>query len=102
MTRTPLAAVLASAAWMVAAAAASAEPIPLKIDANHTQVEFTIRHFFTRVHGRFNEFAGTILYDDKNLPSSSVDFTIQTRSIFTNQDRRDADLRSQRFFWADS
>ncbi|HEY3215343.1 MAG TPA: YceI family protein [Candidatus Eisenbacteria bacterium] len=102
MTRTPLAVIVAGAAWAVAAATALAEPAPLKIDPNHSQVEFTIRHFFSRVQGRFNEFAGTILYDDKNLASSSVNVTIQTRSIFTNQDRRDNDLRSPRFFWADS
>ncbi len=101
MKRMRLAPVVAGAA-LAFAAAAWAEPAPFRIDPNHTQVEFTIRHFFSRVHGRFNEFAGTILYDEKNLAASSVEVTIQTRSIFTNQDRRDNDLRSPRFFWADS
>ena len=102
MKRTPLALAVAATALSIAAVSVSAEPEPFKVDPNHSLAEFTIRHFFTRVRGRFNDFAGTILYDEKNLAASSVDVTIQTKSIFTNQDRRDNDLRSPRFFWADS
>lgn len=84
------------------ASLASAEPTTFKIDPNHSQVEFSIRHFFSRVTGRFNKFSGTVVYDDKNVAGSSVEVTIETASIFTNNDRRDRDLRSAHFFLADS
>ena len=52
--------------------------------------------------GRFNKFSGSIVYDDKNVTGSSVEISIQTASIFTNNERRDGDLRSANFFLADS
>ena len=91
-------AVLAVLAGTVLVAAASAEPLNYKFDTNHSVVGFKIRHFFSKVAGRFNEFGGTVVFDDKNLATSSVDVTIQAASIFTNNERRDNDLRSANFF----
>jgi polyisoprenoid-binding protein YceI len=79
-----------------------ADPVPFRIDPNHSQVSFTIRHFFSRVPGRFNEFSGTLLLDEKDLAKSSVDATIKASSIFTNNEERDKDLRSPHFFSVDS
>jgi polyisoprenoid-binding protein YceI len=92
------------AALMLVASAtvAVAEPRPFRIDPNHTLVGFSIRHFFTRVSGRFTEFSGTIQLDEKNLATSSVEVAIKTASINTQNDRRDGDLRSEHFFLADS
>lgn len=84
------------------ATTAAAEPQPFRIDPSHSDASFTIRHFFSKVPGRFRELEGTILFDAQNLAASSVDVTIKTASIFTNNDRRDADLRSANFFHADS
>jgi len=93
---------LLASLFILGAAVAQAEPTTLVIDQGHSQVDFSIRHFFSRVHGRFNEFEGTIVYDDKDASKSSVDVTIKAASINTNQDRRDADLRSSNFFAVDS
>jgi len=82
--------------------AAYAEPVTYKIDPGHSQVGFSIRHFFSKVPGRFNEFEGAILHDDKNPANSSVEVTIKTGSIYTNNDRRDGHLKSADFFAADS
>ncbi len=90
------------AALVVSAPAVFAEPVTFKIDRNHSVVGFSIRHFFSKVSGRFNDFEGAIQYDEKNPASSSVDVTIKTASIFTNNERRDTDLRSANFFLADS
>ena len=95
-------AALASA--MAAAAISStalAAPEKYVIDPNHSLVGFSIRHFFTKVTGRFKDVSGTIVYDAKDPASSAVDVTIQTASITTENDRRDADLRSPNFFDAD-
>lgn len=87
---------------VASAAAATAEPRPFRIDPNHSLVGFNIRHFFSRTPGRFKEFSGTIQLDEKNLAASSVEVTIQTASIDTENDRRNADLRSANFFHADT
>jgi polyisoprenoid-binding protein YceI len=93
---------LGAVALLVLAAPLSAAPVPFTIDAVHSQVGFTIRHFFTRVPGRFNEVSGTIQLDEKNIANSSVEATIQSASIFTSNERRDKHLRSADFFAADS
>ena len=87
---------------VAAASAALAEPVPFRIDRGHSLVGFNIRHFFSRVSGRFKEFSGTVMLDEKNLAASSVEVTIQTASINTENERRDGDLRSANFFHADS
>jgi polyisoprenoid-binding protein YceI len=93
---------LCAAGAIALATPVQAAPAPFRIDPAHSQVSFTIRHFFSRVPGRFNEFAGTLQLDEKNLAASSVEATIQAASIFTNNDRRDKDLRSSNFFAVDS
>ena len=81
---------------------AYAAPQTYDIDPVHSQVGFTVRHLFSKVPGHFKQFSGTILADEKNPSASSVDVTIQTASIFTDNDQRDAHLRSPDFFAADS
>ena len=93
---------LAPLALVFAATAAAAEPAPFRIDRGHSLVGFNIRHFFSRVSGRFKEFNGTVVFDEKDLAASSVEVTIQTASINTENERRDGDLRGANFFLADS
>jgi polyisoprenoid-binding protein YceI len=87
---------------MLCATMAAAAPQEFRIDPGHSLVGFNIRHFFTRVSGRFKDFSGTIQFDDKNLAASSVEVTIQTASINTENEHRDGDLRGAGFFNADS
>ena len=93
---------IAALAVVLTAVRALADPALYKIDPNHSVVGFSIRHLFSKVPGRFNEFEGTAMFDDKNLAASSVEATIKTASIFTNQEKRDNHLRSADFFAADS
>ena len=67
-------------------------------DKAHTLVGFRIRHFVSRVEGRFNKFDGTIWMDRQNPSASKVELTIQTDSIDTANENRDKDLRSENFF----
>jgi len=101
MMRSIRASLFAALALVSAAAVAFASPVPYKIDPVHSEVGFKVRHFFTKVPGRFNDFEGTILLDDKDLTASTVDVTIQTASIYTNNERRDKHLRSEDFFFAE-
>src|ERR1051326_8527781 len=57
--------------------------------------------FVSTVNGRFNTFEGKVLYDDKDVTKSSVNVTIKTASVNTDNTSRDNDLRSAGFFDAD-
>ena len=68
------------------------------VDKVHSEVSFQIRHFVSKVRGRFGAFSGTVRMDAAKPEASSVEFTIQTASIDTNEPKRDADLKSPNFF----
>jgi polyisoprenoid-binding protein YceI len=87
----------------LAAQAPEAPPLPTwNIDVAHSEVTFRIRHFMSRVSGTFTDWSGAILGDPTNWASGTVSVTINAASIDTRNDRRDADLRSGRFFAVDS
>lgn len=69
------------------------------IDKPHSDIAFTVIHMgLTRVHGKFDDFDGTVKVDAKKPESSSVAFTIKTDSINTSNDKRDAHLKTPDFF----
>jgi polyisoprenoid-binding protein YceI len=80
------------------ASLAVAEVTQWKFDPTHSEATFGIRHWFTTVNGRFNTMSGSIAFDDKDWSKSSVEATIETGSIFTNNERRDGHLKSPDFF----
>ena len=86
-------------AAIASAHAAAADPTTFQIDRAHSDVGFDVRHFFNKVHGKFTDYEGTIVYDPKNLTASTVTVTIRDSSINTNNERRDNHLRTQDFFW---
>ena len=75
-----------------------------QIDKSHSEFTFAIRHLVSRVRGTFRQWESTIRVPDPAQweKGSSIDVTIQTASIFTDNDRRDAHLRTSDFFLADS
>ena len=68
------------------------------IDKHHSNMGFLIRHLFTKVPGRFTDFSGQISFDEANPEQSTVEVTIKTASVNTDNDERDKDLRSPNFF----
>jgi polyisoprenoid-binding protein YceI len=97
MRRSPrFAAILAVLA--AASLPALAEVETFTLDKAHTLVGFRIRHFVSKVEGRFNKFDGTIWLDRQNPSASKVELTIQADSIDTANENRDKDLRSENFF----
>src|SRR5574341_280437 len=74
-----------------------------KIDPAHSQVQFTVRHMMiSNVRGRFENFTGTVEFDEQNPARSLVDVQIEAASINTREPSRDAHLRSPDFLNADS
>lgn len=86
--------ILAIAAASGLASAASAAVETYTIDPVHSAVGFSIRHFVSRVPGRFTQFSGTITVDRDNLENSSVEASIDAGSLSTFNDHRDADVKS--------
>jgi polyisoprenoid-binding protein YceI len=68
------------------------------IDPTHSEVSFTVRHMMvSKVRGRFDKFEGTIV-TGQNLEASTVTASVDLDSINTNQEQRDAHIRSADFF----
>lgn len=73
-----------------------------KIDPSHSELEFEVTHMvISEVKGNFNEFDGTMKWDQENPKNSSVEVVIQTKSIDTDDKKRDDHLRSPDFFNAE-
>ncbi|HKK94689.1 MAG TPA: YceI family protein [Longimicrobiales bacterium] len=92
-----IATVIVAAAALVAATPATT-PEPWNVDAAHTEVTFEVRHFFTPVSGRFDDFDIELVYDAEDVSNSSVRAVIPVASIDTNNERRDEHLESPDFF----
>jgi polyisoprenoid-binding protein YceI len=75
-----------------------AETETFAVDKAHSLVGFRIRHFVSKVEGRFKDFDGTIWIDRQNPAASKVELTMQSASIDTSNEGRDKDLRSENFF----
>src|SRR4051812_42956035 len=68
------------------------------IDPSHSSVSFVVRHMMvSKVRGHFGTFTGTITIGENRL-DSSVEATVDTTSINTNDEKRDAHLRGADFF----
>lgn len=68
------------------------------LDPDHTQVELAVKHMmFTTVRGRFDIESGTIVVDEDDPSSSSVEVVIDAASIDTGVEDRDTHLRSEDF-----
>jgi polyisoprenoid-binding protein YceI len=61
-------------------------------------VGFRVKHLFSNVTGRFNDFSGTIVGDPAKPEEAKVNVVIQVASIDTKDAKRDLHLRSDEFF----
>ncbi len=70
-----------------------------KIDGAHSTAGFAVRHMMvSNVKGSFGKVEGTIVYDGTNVGAVQAEATIDTTTITTNNEKRDAHLRSPDFF----
>jgi polyisoprenoid-binding protein YceI len=73
-----------------------------QLDPYHTQVEFSAKHLgMMTVRGHFDEVSATADIDPDRPEAASVEVTISTASIRTNNGIRDNDLRSSNFLEVD-
>jgi len=69
-----------------------------QLDPYHTQVEFSAKHLgMMNVRGQFEDVSTVADIDPAHPEAASVEVTIQTVSVKTNNPARDNDLRSGNF-----
>jgi len=69
-----------------------------KIDPAHSNAQFVVRHMMiTNVRGGFSGVQGTVVYDPDDLNSSSVDVTIDKKTLSTGDATRDTHVKSAEF-----
>jgi polyisoprenoid-binding protein YceI len=69
------------------------------IDKSHSHIGFKVRHLvISKVRGTFNQFKGTVSFDDSNIETLKTELEIDVASIDTGDAKRDKHLRSADFF----
>lgn len=64
----------------------------------HASINFSISHLgYSVLTGRFDSFSGEFTYDPEKLEASTVNVSIDTNSVNSNQAERDKHLRSKDF-----
>ncbi|MDR2204802.1 MAG: YceI family protein [Flavobacteriaceae bacterium] len=72
------------------------------VDRSHSGIKFTVSHMMiSEVDGLFKDFSGTFTSDKDDFSDLKTSFTIQTKSISTDNEKRDAHLNSPDFFDAE-
>ena len=93
---------LAALLALLLPALASAKALEFAVDPTHSLVGFKARHLLSRVPGDFQDFTGKVQLDPENVAGTlKLDATIQTASIDTRNDKRNAHLKSADFFDAE-
>lgn len=70
-----------------------------KSDPSHAGVQFAVSHLMvSTVRGTFDAFDVTVVLDEDGVARSTVEATIETASVNTRNEKRDAHLRGPDFF----
>ena len=77
-------------------------PAAWSADAAHTEINFSITHFFTPVTGSFGDYDISLAYNAEEPEKSTVEARIEVASVNTGNERRDAHLRSEDWFDAEN
>lgn len=88
--------IFALLALLVAASAPAATTYTT--DASRSTLGFTTMQSGADVDGRFATFRATIVFSDADLAASRFDVEVDTKSVDTGDDDRDAALRSEDLF----
>jgi polyisoprenoid-binding protein YceI len=85
-------------AVLALAASVRAEVEIYKIDPVHSSAGFSIRHMFSKFSSSFTKVNGTITVDRDNMEKNSVEATIDVTALNTDNEKRNDDLKSEKFF----
>jgi polyisoprenoid-binding protein YceI len=72
------------------------------VDKGHSNVKFSVTHMVvSEMEGSFRTFDGSVVHSKADLSDAKIEFTVDINSVFTDNDRRDAHLKSNDFFNAE-
>ena len=73
-----------------------------KIDASHSEITFKVKHLvISTVSGSFSKFDATMESSKDDFSDASISFEADINTITTNNEQRDAHLKSADFFHAE-
>ena len=73
------------------------------IDPTHSEIQFKVKHLvISTVTGNFNSFDGSLQTENDSFEGAKVSFKADINSIDTNNEQRDAHLKSDDFFNAEA
>jgi len=74
-----------------------------QIDSTHSEVQFKVKHMMiSTVTGYFSNFNATVETEGEDFTTAKAEFTADLSSISTNNEQRDAHLKSADFFDAEN
>lgn len=69
------------------------------IDKNHAKLGFQVTHLLiSDVEGSFNSFDATLNSSKDDFSDAVIELTADVNTVFTNNEYRDKDLKSENFF----
>ncbi len=69
------------------------------IDTAHSEIHFKVKHMMvSTVTGAFTSFEGSVESEDEDFEGADIRFSADVDSISTNNEQRDAHLKSDDFF----
>ena len=71
---------------------------PDQVAPDQSSVTFSMSHLGGTVTGTFTGMEGSVVFDENNLGGSSMDVSLDAKSIDTKNRARDSDLRGKKFF----
>lgn len=93
------ASLLTTAAFLLCAAVAQAQPVDWNLDPAHSHIGFTAKHLvFAKVRGEFQKFSAKAQADAKTAKLTALSAEAETKSVSTDNQKRDDHLRSDDFF----
>ena len=96
--RSRLCGALAAAALFGMQLSAQAAPARYQLDPDHISMGFLVEHLgYAKVLGMFRAVRGSYSFDEEAATLSDVRIEVDTRSVFTNQAKRDQHLMSADF-----
>jgi len=70
-----------------------------QLDKSHSNINFTVSHMVvSETSGKFKFFEGKVVAKSDDFVDSDIEFTIDASSINTDDEKRDAHLKSPDFF----
>jgi len=91
--------ILSGAALALFAMPLAAQTTKWTFDKTHSKVQFDVTHLvISEVTGQFKDYEGLVLADKADFSDAKIDFSIDVKSVDTDDEKRDGHLQSADFF----